>query len=236
VPVPLPKTAAVLVPLPKLAHEPLPEPAPPPAPSKPLVPLVPRLDFSPPVPPVPAPGDSHGPLIPDPRRDFYPPLPEVPTPADFKKPPAPPEKSVDDLLNELERVQAQKAELEKKEQELKAQLRKKLEAQTERLKKLGVAPKDAKEPDRVGRITIEGNTKTSDNKILNLLNLRPGQLLRYPALEESRKNLETAGFRGATVEVVPNEIDSTFKDIRVKVDESGSKPKPAPDPLPPIRG
>jgi hypothetical protein len=60
-------------------------------------------------------------------------------------PPAPPpEKSVDDLLTELERVQAQKAELEKKEQELKATLRKKLEQQTERLQKLGVGPKAAK--------------------------------------------------------------------------------------------
>jgi hypothetical protein len=154
------------------------------------------------------------------------PPPEVPVPADFKKPTAPVEKSVDDLLNELERIQAQKAALEKQEQELKAAIRKKLEAQAERLKKLGVAPKDAKdakEPDRVGRIIIEGNTKTSDSKILNLLNLRPGQLLRYPALEESRKNLETAGFRGVFVEVVPNELDSTFKDIRVKVDESGRR-------------
>jgi hypothetical protein len=46
-------------------------------------------------------------------------------------------------------------------------------------------------------------------------------LLRYPALEESRKNLETAGFRSVFVEVVPNELDSPLKDIRVKVDESG---------------
>jgi hypothetical protein len=56
-------------------------------------------------------------------------------------PPAPtPEKSVEQLLADLERVQAEKAALEKKEQELKTTIRKKLDQQTERLKKLGVGP------------------------------------------------------------------------------------------------
>jgi hypothetical protein len=33
--------------------------------------------------------------------------------------------------------------------------------------------------------------------------------------------------------VIANELDATFKDIRVKVEES--KPKPAPEPVPTVR-
>jgi|GEM_PF-6375753 len=133
------------------------------------------------------------------------------------EPVTPKEPSVDELLNELERLQAQKAELEKKEKELKATLRKKLEQQSERLQKLGVI---AKEPDRVGRIIIQGNTKTPDEKILEKLDLRPGQILQYPAIEASRLKLAKLGFRSVTVEVVPSELDSPFKDIRVTVEET----------------
>ena len=161
--------------------------------------------------------------------------PPLPTPSvTVPAPPLPPP-SVEQLLDALERVQAQKATLEKQEQELKATIRKKLDEQAERLKKLGIAPaaKD-KEPDRVGRIIIEGNTKTPDSKILDKLELRPGQVLKYPALEESRRNLEKAGFRGVTVEALPNDLDETFKDIRVRVEEP--KPKPAPEPVPTVRG
>jgi hypothetical protein len=157
----------------------------------------------------------------------------IPTPVAVPTPPPPPPPSVDQLLDALERVQAQKAALEKQEQELKAAIRKKLEAQAERLKKLGVAAPAAKEPepDRVGRIIIEGNTKTRDQKILDKLDFRPGQVLHYPALDVARARLEKAGFRGVVVEVVPNEFDSTFKDIRVKVEES--KPEPV---VPTVRG
>lgn len=136
----------------------------------------------------------------------------------------PPEKSVEELLTDLERVQAQKAELDKREQELKATIRKKLEKQAERLNKLGVMPKkEEKEPDRVGRITIEGNVKTPDKKILALVELQPGQILPYPELEAARSRLQKAGFRDATVEVIPNEVDSHFKDIRVKVIEKDDR-------------
>lgn len=140
-------------------------------------------------------------------------------------PPAPREKFVDELLAELEDLQAQKARLEKQETELKAAIRKKLDAQAERLKKLGVAPQPAKdkEPDRVGRITIEGNTKTPDGKILALVDLHPGQVLPYPELEAARARLTKAGFRDVTVELLPNELDSTFKDVRVKVTESNKR-------------
>jgi ABC-type transport system involved in cytochrome c biogenesis ATPase subunit len=92
----------------------------------------------------------------------------------------------------------------------------------QRLKKLGLAPAPVKEqePDRVGRIIIEVNTKTSEKKILEKLSFRPGQVLQYPALEEARAKLQKAGFRDVTVEVVPNELDSVFKDIRVRVIDS----------------
>jgi len=53
-------------------------------------------------------------------------------------------------------------------------------------------------------------------------------------LEAARVKLVKAGFRDATVEVVPNELDSTFKDIRVRVTEP--EPKPAPQPVPMARG
>jgi hypothetical protein len=88
-----------------------------------------------------------------------PPLPNIPSvpPRSIVVPATPPEKSVDDLLAELERVQAQKAGLDKQELELKTTLRKKLDQQAERLNKLGV-PLKAAQPDRGGRIIIEGNT------------------------------------------------------------------------------
>jgi hypothetical protein len=134
-------------------------------------------------------------------------------------PTTPPEKTVDELLSELERVQAEKAGLEKREQELKAMLRKKMEQQAERLKKLGVAPQPAKdaEPDRVGQIILEGNAKKDEKKILDTLGFVPGQVLQYPKLEDSRTKLQKAGFRDVMVEIVPNKLDSIFKDIIVKV-------------------
>ena len=83
---------------------------------------------------------------------------------------------------------------------------------------------DRGEPDRVGRIIIEGNDITRDRVILNQLDLRPGQLLQYPKLEEARMRLSRLGIfdpeEAPTVEVLPNELDDTFKDIRVRVRET----------------
>ena len=172
-------------------------------------------------PPPPAPGPIGDPLSTPPaapRPDLYRPAPVVPTAPTLPLA----EKTVEELLTELERVQSEKAALEKKEQELKATVRKKLEQQAERLNKLGVTPKDMKTPDRVGQIFIEGNTKTADQKILDKLDFRPGQVLQYPSLEIARAKLEKAGFKSVTVEAVPGELDATFKDIRVRVEE----PKP----------
>jgi outer membrane protein assembly factor BamA len=46
----------------------------------------------------------------------------------------------------------------------------------------GGPPPLAREPDRVGRIIIEGNTVTADRVILNEIGLRSGQILHYPLL------------------------------------------------------
>lgn len=150
--------------------------------------------------------------------------PPVPPPAELLRPNAKPPvpKSVDLLILELEQLRAQKAELEKQEREVLAALRGRLQEQANQLQKLGIvspAPA-APEPDRVGRIIIEGNVKTPDRKILVHVDLRPGQILRYPAIEEARAKLEKAGFKGATVEVLPAELDGNFKDIRVRVSET----------------
>lgn len=150
--------------------------------------------------------------------------PPVPPPAELLRPNAKPPvpKSVDLLILELEQLRAQKAELEKQEREVLAALRARLQEQANQLQKLGITPPApaAPEPDRVGRIIIEGNVKTPDKKILANVDLRPGQILLYPAIEESRAKLEKAGFKGATVEVLPNELDNAFKDIRVRITET----------------
>ena len=81
-----------------------------------------------------------------------------------------------------------------------------------------------REPDRVGRIIIEGNTITDQRVILNQLGLYPGQILRYPQIERARGNLIRLGlFDGEdppSVEVLPNEFDSSYKDILVRVKET----------------
>lgn len=79
-------------------------------------------------------------------------------------------------------------------------------------------------PDRVGRIIIEGNEITRDRVILNQLDLRPGQILQYPRIAEAQMRLARLGIFDPddppTVEVIPNEFDSAFKDIRVRVKET----------------
>jgi outer membrane protein assembly complex protein YaeT len=79
-------------------------------------------------------------------------------------------------------------------------------------------------PDRVGQIIIEGNTVTAERVIRNQLGLFPGQVLQYPRIEEAKANLMRLGIFDPedppTIEVVPNEFDSEFKDIRVRVKET----------------
>lgn len=80
------------------------------------------------------------------------------------------------------------------------------------------------QPDRVGNIYIDGNTVTQDRVILNQLDLRPGQILQYPILKDAEARLMRLGIFDAenppSVEVVQNEFDNMFKDIRVKVNET----------------
>lgn len=93
---------------------------------------------------------------------------------------------------------------------------------TEIVLALALAALANKEPDRVGRVLIEGNTATPDYLILGMLDLRPGQVLRYPQLDAARPLLGRGFFDRAdppTVEVIPNNRDGTFRDIRVRVTE-----------------
>ncbi len=142
--------------------------------------------------------------------------PGIPAARDWRAP-LPPDPSIDQLLDELERVRAEKAALEKKARELKAAVQKKLEAQAERLKKLGVNGTPA-EPDRVGRIVIEGNDKTPQQDILRALDLKPGAILAYPEVEAARARLlRDRRFHDVTVDVVASDLDEMHKDIKIRV-------------------
>jgi outer membrane protein assembly complex protein YaeT len=83
---------------------------------------------------------------------------------------------------------------------------------------------DRGEPDRVGIVRIEGNEITKDRVILNQLDLRPGQVLQYPKLQEAEMRLKRLGIFDPEdepkVEVIPTEFDETIKDIRVRVRET----------------
>lgn len=80
---------------------------------------------------------------------------------------------------------------------------------------------------RVGDIIIVGNTVTRQNVILRQLPLFPGQILSFPALRESERNLARLGIfemnpaTGQRPKVsVLDRGDSEFKDILVEVDET----------------
>jgi outer membrane protein insertion porin family len=84
-----------------------------------------------------------------------------------------------------------------------------------------------REPDRIGRIQVNGNDVTQDRVILNELSqagLRPGQVLQYPSLEVARLNLMRRGIfdqeNPPSVEIRQSETDTTFKDILVNVRET----------------
>jgi hypothetical protein len=71
--------------------------------------------------------------------DVIPP-PDVPTtlPGAATKPPPTKEPTLDELLDQIERIREQKAELDRQEKLLAAEARKKIVKQTERLNKLGL--------------------------------------------------------------------------------------------------
>src|SRR5205823_11197464 len=98
-----------------------------------------------------------------------PPLPRQSIPPQ-SVPVAPKEPTVDEMLDSLERLRAQKLEIEKREQELVAAIRRKIEKQAERLERLGVAPRPAAAtPDRVGRIVIVGASGEAEKRIVKLV-------------------------------------------------------------------
>lgn len=80
--------------------------------------------------------------------------------------------------------------------------------------------------DRVGLITIEGNTVTQDRVILNQLGIYPGQTLQYDRLEDARARLVRLGIfdpnNPPSIDVLPNEMDSEFKDVLVRVNETNT--------------
>jgi hypothetical protein len=147
-------------------------------------------------------------------------IPAFPTPAPTPSVQPAKEKTLDQLLDELTTLRAQKAEMEKKEQDLIKVIQQKAVKQNERMKQLGLPPTPAgNSPDRVGRIIIEGNTVTTGGTICEMLNLQPGQVLDNTKLKEARDRLEKAGFESVLVELISSELDSTYKDIMVKVKE-----------------
>jgi hypothetical protein len=84
--------------------------------------------------PAPRAAPAHAPIpeaIPSPGVPFTP-----PRSANVDVPPA--EKSLDQLLDRLESLRAQKAELERQEQEVVKEIRRKVEKQSDRLQRLGV--------------------------------------------------------------------------------------------------
>jgi hypothetical protein len=130
------------------------------------------------------------------------------------------EKSLDQVLDELVALRTQKAEIEKKEQELIKAIQQKATKQADRMKQLGItSPAESKGPVRIHLIKIEGNERTSDGKIMKMVDFSPGQVLEYPELEKARMRLEKAGFQRAAVEVIPNEGDSNYIDILIRVVE-----------------
>jgi outer membrane translocation and assembly module TamA len=149
-----------------------------------------------------------------------PPIPSLPTTATIPAAQPTKEKSLDQMLDELGAIRVMKAQLEKNEQELLKAIKQKAAKQAERLKQLGVHPKVTNgEPLRIGKIIIEGNEKTRDEVILKMLKFSPGQVLEFPMLEQARARLIKEGFQRAAVEAVPNEPDSLYVDLLIKVVE-----------------
>lgn len=79
-------------------------------------------------------------------------------------------------------------------------------------------------PTRVGQVHIRGNEITRDNVILRQLDVRPGQILQYPKLEEARMRLARLGIfdpqNPPEVLALPQDLDSDFQDVEVRVRET----------------
>jgi hypothetical protein len=87
---------------------------------------------------------------------------------------------------------------------------------------------DEKNPTRIGRVVVEGNAAIPDGLILEMADLRPGQILDFRDLRAAPGRIARLGvFDPAdppTIELVPNEFDLSFLDIRVRVKEQAGRP------------
>jgi hypothetical protein len=172
-------------------------------------PSQPPTTIPPPAPYTPPPADPYQtkpPVLVAPAGPQRIPPPSFPVPV--------PERTLDQLLDDLETLRAQKAEIEKKEAELTKTIQKKAEKQSDRLKSLGLGGPEGVDVGRVRTIRIEGATEKDEKKISTLLQIFPGQVLHAPTLEAARKRLEKAGYP-AVVELEPG--DGVFKDVVVKI-------------------
>ncbi len=82
-------------------------------------------------------------------------------------------------------------------------------------------------PARVGQVIIAGNLRTQDHVILRQVPFYPGQVLSFPDLRVATHDLERLGiFKPGSVEVTamddPNNPDSEYKDVLVKVEEDNT--------------
>lgn len=87
-------------------------------------------------------------------------------------------------------------------------------------------------PARVGRVIVIGNTRTAQNVILRQVPLEPGQVLTYPDIRVTERNLARLGiFKSTpdgsirptvTVQDNPSAPFSEFKDILVQVEEDNT--------------
>jgi hypothetical protein len=185
-------------------------PAAPVVPSGGVVPGLPPLVPS--APPALVPQPQPGELIP-PTVTSVPPI--VPT--------APAEKSIEQLLKELEGVQAQKADLLKREADLKAAVQKKLESIQKQVDKLGAggAPgaNKADGPNLIRRVELMGFADRDEkevNAIVAKAGLVPGGLLTKPMMDAVQGRLAMAGFPGVSFEVIrPEPAQPQVADIRL---------------------
>jgi len=155
---------------------------------------------------------------PQPVVPITPPSPPLPT-APIIVPTQPvKEKSLDQLLDDLESLRKQKAELEKKEQDLVKAILQKADKQADRLKQLGLTTKTSlREPSRIGRILLQGIAEKDEEQVQKMLDFSPGQVLEYPMLEQARVRLTKAGYQMVVVEAQPKQSDAQYLDIHVKV-------------------
>jgi outer membrane protein assembly complex protein YaeT len=73
---------------------------------------------------------------------------------------------------------------------------------------------------RVGRILLEGNVKTSDRVLLDVLAVAPGDVYNPELVSQSQQNLFDLGiFTTATVEPENRELQESYKNLQVKVRE-----------------